>query len=318
MKQMNVLFLGGAKRVEMAMRFVEAGKRLGVEVNIYSYEINERVPIAAVGTVVIGRRWSDPDVLADMKDVVDANDISVIVPFVDGAVAVAARYAAAYPDTVFVPAGDPALAESMFDKVVAAMMFEKASLPIPETYVPGMPRLKLIAKPRHGSASKGIVLINSLEQLDRILDRADEYLIQERIDDRTEITVDCYVSVRSGEILAAVPRVRNCVSGGEVSESTTIHDAKVEELARRTLAALNLRGAVTVQIIRDNSCDAEENLMIMEINPRLGGGAVLSVEAGADIPMMILREALGMDNESCLRWRDVFMTRYQLGQYFEV
>jgi carbamoyl-phosphate synthase large subunit len=118
--------------------------------------------------------------------------------------------------------------------------------------------------------------------------------------------------------LAAVPRVRNCVSGGEVSESTTIHDAKVEELARRTLAALNLRGAVTVQIIRDNSRDAEENLMIMEINPRLGGGAVLSVEAGADIPMMILREALGMDNESCLRWRDVFMTRYQLGQYFEV
>ena len=317
-KDINVLFLGGAKRVEMGMRFVEAGRLLGRNVSIYSYEINSRVPIAAIGQVIEGRRWSDPDILADLKDVVDSNDIAVIVPFVDGAVAVAARFADAYPGVAFVPAGDADLAESMFDKVVAAEMFEKASLPIPETYVPGMPRLRLIAKPRHGSASKGIIAINSLDQLDRVLDHAGEYLIQERIDDRREITVDCYVSVRTGDILAAVPRVRDSVSGGEVTESTTIHDTAVEDLARRTLKALNLRGAVTVQIIRDMSRNGVDDLMIMEINPRLGGGAVLSVEAGADIPAMILREALGMDNEPCQRWRDIFMTRYQMGQYFEV
>ena len=32
----------------------------------------------------------------------------------------------------------------------------------------------------------------------------------------------------------------------------------------------------------------------MEINPRLGGGAVCSVHAGADIPGMILDEAMGV------------------------
>ena len=33
--------------------------------------------------------------------------------------------------------------------------------------------------------------------------------------------------------------------------------------------------------------------MLMEINPRLGGGAVTAIAAGADIPAMIIAEALG-------------------------
>ena len=35
--------------------------------------------------------------------------------------------------------------------------------------------------------------------------------------------------------------------------------------------------------------------MIMEINPRLGGGVVCSAGAGADIPGCIADEALGFD-----------------------
>jgi len=38
--------------------------------------------------------------------------------------------------------------------------------------------------------------------------------------------------------------------------------------------------------------------MIMEINPRLGGGAVAAVHAGADIPAMIISEALGFETRS--------------------
>mgnify|MGYP001035109838 FL=1 len=59
----------------------------------------------------------------------------------------------------------------------------------------------------------------------------------------------------------------------------------------RALSAIGLRGAVTVQLIRD---DDTGRLYIMEINPRLGGGAVCSVHAGADIPGMILDEAMGV------------------------
>ena len=50
-------------------------------------------------------------------------------------------------------------------------------------------------------------------------------------------------------------------------------------------------GAVTVQMMRDLDTN---RLMLMEINPRMGGGAVCSVAAGADIPSLILREVLDL------------------------
>ena len=50
-------------------------------------------------------------------------------------------------------------------------------------------------------------------------------------------------------------------------------------------------GAVTVQLIHDLDCPGR--LLVMEINPRLGGGAVCTVAAGCDIPAMIISEALG-------------------------
>ena len=285
----GILLLGGGKRVTMARMLKDAARRLGYAgANIYSYEAIERVPIACEGTVIIGKRWSDPDVYDDIDELVRAHDIRVIIPFVDGAVGVSAEYARRYPGRAFVPTGEREIAEAMFDKVKAAEIFAAAGLPIPRTYHAGDPCMRLIAKPRHGSASKGIIAISSLEALNAI--NAEDYLIQDRIDNREEYTLDCYASVTTGEILAAVARRRLEVVGGEVSRTITISDPEIEDLARRTITVLGLRGAITVQMMRDLDTS---RLMLMEINPRLGGGAVCSVHAGADIPLMILTEACG-------------------------
>lgn len=288
----NILFLGGAKRVSMARFFKRAAASLGREAVIYSYELDDTVPVACEAIILKGCRWSDEDILQRLDETVTKYDINVLVPFVDGAVAVACDYAARYPGKVFVPSGDASTAELMFDKVLAAEAFEKASIPVPPTYHRGEPCLRLIAKPRHGSASKGIVTINSLDSLDDVLLKSDDYLIQERIDNREELTVDCYASVADGAPLIISPRRRNVTVGGEVSDTETISDEAAVELTRRVLSEMNLRGAVTVQLIRDLDCPGR--LLVMEVNPRLGGGAVCSVLAGADIPQLILSEAIGL------------------------
>ena len=123
---------------------------------------------------------------------------------------------------VFVPASGRELVDKMFDKVAAAELFERLGLPIPATYRDGDPCLRLIAKPRFGSASKGIVEINSLQKLYELQGVSHRYLIQERIDNREELTVDCYVCVRTGHIAGISPRVRLEVSGGEVSMGETV------------------------------------------------------------------------------------------------
>ena len=292
-KNINILFLGGAKRVSMARMFKAAAQKLGYNAAIYSYELDKCVPVACEATVVEGSRWSDRDVISRLDETVENYKIDIIVPFVDGAVGVAASYAATFPGKVFVPSGSAEAAELMFDKVRAADALEKASFPIPATYHPGDPCMRLIAKPRHGSASKGIIEISGIERLDDVMLHAGDYLVQERIDNREELTVDCYVSVADGRQLVISPRRRNVTVGGEVSDTETVVFPEAVELTRRVLSHFDLRGAVTVQLIHD--LDFPGRLLIMEVNPRLGGGAVCTVAAGADIPSLIISEAMGLE-----------------------
>ena len=84
MNKLNILFLGGAKRVSMASKFIEAGRRAGFETVIYGYELSRRCALASVAEEIVeGRRWSDPALLDDLHEVVTSRNISIMIPFVD-------------------------------------------------------------------------------------------------------------------------------------------------------------------------------------------------------------------------------------------
>lgn len=285
---LNVLFLGGAKRVSFGRKLIEAAERRGLNLKIFSYELDLEVPVAAIGEVIPGRKWTAPDLLEHLHDVVDSYKIDVLLPFVDGAVGVAGLYMEAYGD-VWAPVVDPSMAERLFDKVESAKIFEKHGISVPITVSDDCELLPLIAKPRHGSASKGIKVIENAKDFRKIQECADDYLIQEYIRNRIEYTVDCYISM-SGEVVCVSPRVRLEVIGGEVSKTMTVADEEILLASRMVIESLNLRGAVTLQFLRDKDTG---RLMLMEINPRLGGGVVCSIHAGADIPGMIVEEAMG-------------------------
>lgn len=307
MPKLSILMHGGAKRVSIARMFLAEARKMGLELDLYSWELQSVVPIAEVAEIAVGRRCDDPLLLEDLHKFTLEKGINIMIPFIDPAIGVVAKYRDLYGG-IFAPLGSLESVEGMFDKVVAAEIFEKAVLPIPATYSLENHLFPLIAKPRYGSASQGILVINSEEQLAEIADKADNYLLQEYISRREEITVDCYVAA-DGEIIATVPRLRIAVIGGEVSRTITIDSPEIVELSRQTLAALNLRGAVTLQFIRDLDSG---RVLLMEINPRLGGGVVCSIHAGANMPGYILQEALGQKPESCSNWLiDLEISRYQ-------
>lgn len=307
-RRVNVLFLGGAKRVSFGNKLINAGQRLGIDVKIYSYELEPEVPIALIGGVIIGRRWTAPDILDHLHQVVGACHINVILPFVDGAISIAGAYVGTYGD-VWSPVVNPGKAETLFDKVLSAREFEAAGLDIPPTYAGGRPVFPLIAKPRHGSASKGIEIIDGINEFRRISKTAGEYLIQSYYPHREEYTVDCYIS-RRGETLCVSPRKRLEVVGGEVSRTVTVDSPEILKASSQAIERLGLRGAVTLQYLRDLESG---RLMLMEINPRLGGGVVCSIHAGADIPSMILSEAVGMTPEKSTKIKSGTM----ICRYFE-
>lgn len=306
MKKINIMMLGGARRVSMAELFKRSGERIGREVNIVSYELMEQVPIALVAKVVVGLRWSDPNVVADIVRVAREYEIDIILPFVDGAIEIASKVKQHLPE-VFIPVGDFETNRTMFDKVEAAKAFESAGIPIPKTYSVINAKMPAIAKPRKGSASRGIKIFNSLDELMH-LENLSDYLVQEYIDNRDEYTVDCYVS-QKGEILTVVPRVRLEVMGGEVTRTITCRNATLDRLSRDVIEKFKLRGPVTLQFLHDID---RNRFLLMEVNPRLGGGVVCSIYAGAPIPDYILDESRGITLKACDDWAyNTLMARYQ-------
>ncbi len=299
------MMLGGARRVSMAELFKRSGERIGREVSIISYELMEQVPIALVGKVIVGLRWSDPNVVSDIVRVAKENEVDIILPFVSGAIEIASKVRSHLPD-VFIPVSDFETSRIMFDKTEAAKAFEKAGIPIPKTYSALNAKMPAIAKPRKGSASRGIKIFHTLDELMQ-LENLSDYLVQEYLENKDEYTVDCYVS-QKGEILTVVPRVRLEVMGGEVTRTITCRNATLDRLSRQVIETFKLKGPVTLQFLHDLD---RNRYLLMEVNPRLGGGVVCSIYAGAPITDYIIDESRGITLQPCDDWAyNTLMARY--------
>ena len=306
-RNLNILMLGGAKRVAMAEQLIRAGKRLGCNVKIFSHELSNQEPIASIGTIITGLRYSDPAVDAELDEIIARHNIHVVLPFVDPAIEVAARCKQRHSD-VFVPVSSPEVSRAMFDKVLAADLYEQNGIAIPATYSPENIAFPAILKPRTGSASRGIIVARSIEEVQAAPMPLHQYLIQQYIEHRKELTVDCYVGTFDHEAKCTVPRIRLATAGGEAIRTITQRNPELEKTAKSVLSALHLEGAVTLQFIHDIDAD---RYLLMEINPRLGGGVICSICAGADIASMIIEEAQDLNAMPRHDWRDkTLMTRY--------
>lgn len=304
-QSLTVLLLGGARRVSLAELLKRSGQRIGYNVNIVSYDLSEEVPVALEAKVIKGLRFNSPDVVEDLKKVVKDYDVNIILPITSNSIEVASILKSQLPD-LFVPVTDFENAKSLFDKADAAKVFKEAGLPIPLTYSVISAEMPAIAKPRKGGSSRGIQVFTNIEDLMH-LQNLQNYLIQEYIEHSREYTVDCYID-SEGQIMTTVPRERLEVMGGESTRTITCHNSVLEELSCRVIETFNLRGPVNLQFLHDLDKD---RFLLLEVNPRLGGGVICSVYAGAPIIDYIIDESLGNKLQPCTDWASgTLLARY--------
>lgn len=307
MGTINILFLGGAKRVSLAEHFIKAGEELGQKINIFSYELSEKCPIASIGTVIIGKKWRDEDLYEHLLTTIRDYDINIVLPSVDPAIGVASRLKEMVDKGVFIPISDTNVCDIMFDKRSSEKWFIENGIPIPKSYsIQDTLSYPVFIKPRNGSASKGLEIIHSEDEWEKV-ENKDNYVIQNYIQNKIEFTVDCYIS-QDGKVISVVPRERIAVAGGEVISSQTLSDKQLDKVTRYVLSKGIFRGPVNIQYIKDK--DSGE-VYVMEINPRFGGGVITSIEAGANTPLFVLKEYLKQPLQECIDWKPgTLMTRY--------
>ncbi|WP_421945853.1 ATP-grasp domain-containing protein [Pedobacter sp.] len=306
----NILFLGGAKRVSLAEKFIEEGKLRKLNVSIFSYELNDEVPISFVGTIILGLKWGDEKLYDHLEEVIQSRSIDIVIPFLDFATLVSARLAKLLKNkSVFIPVSDEDTCKVFFNKSLSNTWCLKNNINVPSN----LNEFPLIAKPITGSSSKGIFTIEGQVELDQIKNKHD-YLIQKFISGK-EYSVDAYVSPKSKKIISIVPRQRLETQGGESIKSVTVKNCRFIEFAKDVILKSNLIGPVTLQFIHDDSTD---ELFFIEVNPRFGGAVVNSIFAGANSPAYLLNDFLDIDNAYTDDWIDSFLMVRRFSEYYKI
>lgn len=140
----------------------------------------------------------------------------------------------------------------------------------------------LIAKPRYGKGSKGIVKINNENELKYVSFNSENLIFQEYLPG-TEYTIDVLSDMECEPILA-VPRVRVETRAGISTVGTIVKDENISETCKSIAKFLKIRGPCCIQMKESN----DGILKIVEVNPRMGGGTIFAALAGANFPAMIL------------------------------
>ena len=131
-------------------------------------------------------------------------------------------------------------------------------------------------------------------------------MIQELIEGR-EYTIDAFIDFE-GNPITIVPRERIATRSGEISKGRIVKDREIIEEVRKVIDVLNPIGHITFQCMKTS-----EGIRFIEINPRFGGGAPMSIKAGADSPMNLYKLLMGEklsynedyeDNMMALRFDD--------------
>lgn len=160
----------------------------------------------------------------------------------------------------------------------------------------------LFIKPRNGSGSRGILKIETSQELNA-QPKNSSLLIQEFLPGK-EYSVDVIANY-DGEILAAVPRERMKVDSGIAVTSRTLRNERLEIYAKVVAKMIGIKFVANIQFKLDKNGEPK----LLEVNPRFPGTMPLTVKAGVNMPLIALESLLNKEFTEEIIWNEIAMVR---------
>lgn len=286
---MKILFTSVGRRVELMQAFRKAADELGVSLTIIGADITASAPaLFFCDETKIVCRIREPEYIPQLLEICETEKIDCLIPTIDTDLLLLAENKEKFKaigTKVLISAVDKV--KLCRDKRYTADYFMSVGLksPVPvddaAKYNLGFPAF---IKPKDGSSSIDAYKVNSAEELEEYVKKVNDYIVQPFISGR-EFTIDIFCDYE-GNPVYITPRERLAVRAGEVLK-TRIHqdDTMIHEMLD-LVADYKPCGQITVQLIQD---EVTRDNYYIEINPRFGGGAPLSIKAGADSAKAVIR-----------------------------
>lgn len=275
----RILFTGVGRRVELVQAFRTAALVLGKELKIYGADMAGTAPALAYcdySRTVVGMK--DERYIDNLLEICCADHIDLLIPTIDTDLlvlsenrekfeAIGTRVLISAPDKIRI----------CRDKNNTSQLFVDCGLhaPMPvndwREYKAGYPAF---IKPKDGSSSINAFKVENEEELEVYAAQVEDYIVQPFVSGH-EYTIDIFCDW-DGNPVSIVPRERLQVRAGEVLKTRIELDQTMIEESKALCKAFKPCGPMTVQLIRDDKGID----WFIEINPRYGGGAPLSMKAG--------------------------------------
>ncbi|MCR5748048.1 MAG: ATP-grasp domain-containing protein [Lachnospiraceae bacterium] len=296
-KEISILILSAGRRVELVKCFKAARDRLGLKGKVVAADASNLAPalyFADAGEQV-PRIAENDSYVNSIIAICNKYDIKLIVPTIDTELLLLAerkeQIENATDAKVLISSLD--VIKICRDKTNTQRWLEEHGFLVPsmisdEDIEKGEIAYPVFIKPLDGSSSINAFKAVDREELDtyRKLIGSGKYIIQDFMEG-TEYTVDCFLDMDSN-IITTVPRIRIATRSGEIAKGRIVRDVAIIEDVRRLLTELRPIGHITIQCMRTG-----RGIEYIEINPRFGGGAPMSIMAGADSCEHLYRLLMG-------------------------
>ena len=306
----NVLILSAGRRVELVSAFANELKHALPNAQLLAADANPAMAPAChkAQQALQLPRVTDPSYSDRLLELCQCYGIGLVIPTIDTELLTLARQRRRFAaEGVHLVVSDAELVANCRDKLKLAEYLRALGWRVPEIYPRDNLRFPCFAKPYDGSNSVGARALKNAAELSEATRNDPKLLFMEFIDKPyQEYTVDAYYD-RSGQLLCSVPRQRLEVRGGEISKGITRKGVLYEHLKEKLKSIDGAVGCLTIQLFaQDDRC------VLIEINPRFGGGYPLSYSAGANYPGWLIAEYLqGQRLTTFDSWEaDLLMLRY--------
>lgn len=143
--------------------------------------------------------------------------------------------------------------------------------------------IPIIAKPREGSGSVGINIINNYNEISALSNvDTQKYVVQELLPNGKDVRAGFFLC-KNGETINSYSheRIRTYPMTGGVSVfSRIIENKEIEIIAEDIIKKLNWSGLLMIEFLYDHR---DKKYKLIEINPRLWGSIMLSEFSGSEL-----------------------------------
>lgn len=283
MTEINILILSAGRRVELVTCFQKAAEKLGIKSNIVAGDCSDTAPALFFANKAVQLpRINEPNYITFIIGVCIKENISLVVPTIDTELLLLAenKKLIEVNTKAKVLISDIQIIQVCRDKTATQRFLEEHGFGVPKMYSDAEVATEnieypLFIKPKSGSSSINAFKVNNKSELAVYKQIIDHPIIQEYITG-DEYTVDVFLDFESN-VITTVPRLRMTTRSGEISKGKIVKDQEIIEDVTKLVNVLKPIGHITVQLMKTT-----RGIKYIEINPRFGGGAPMSIQSGAD------------------------------------